>query len=269
MNARLAKPVATIARSEGIPSPPQPKRGRLPREGDLLNADSPRTSHQRQLEEVQRLVYSDAGENGVSLHIDRMSALSELLPMKAGMVFGLDLGTTSIGLSVIQDDTILSSYVHIFDLKQQTYKGVSQGSIRHQARSTRAHRQRRRRRLNAVRMLLISAGLPDPLSLLPAGDVYQMRAEGVDRLLSPAELSAVLYVIAKRRGFDPKRPLATKSTAQKSTNDRCHMEHISSLRWRLTQYRTVGEMLSRDGFFVSGGGKVGHGSGGITLLRAA
>jgi CRISPR-associated endonuclease Csn1 len=107
--------------------------------------------------------------------------------------------------------------------------------------------RRRRHRKERVRNLIISTGLltNEELTGLFTGneltDIYQLRAEALDRQLSREEFARVLIHLSQRRGF--------KSNAYGEKSDDGKLKAaISENEAKLIEkgYRTVGEMLFKD-----------------------
>ncbi len=76
---------------------------------------------------------------------------------------------------------------------------------------------------------------------------WQLRAEGLERKLEPAEWSAVIYHIIKHPGFQSNRRSITKDNDQSGAM----LESIKRNEKRLAEkcYHTAGEMVYRDDTF--------------------
>lgn len=127
---------------------------------------------------------------------------------------GLDLGIASIGWSVIHLDKnrIENLGVRIFTEAENPKTGESLAMPRRQARGARRRLHRKAVRMNQLRKLFVQEGLltpqekktfalTHPNSLSP----WQLRSEGLDRLLNPTEWARILFHIAKHRGFKSNR----------------------------------------------------------------
>ena len=128
------------------------------------------------------------------------------------LIFGLDLGTTSVGFAVIEHDSdgatgeIHRLGVRIFP-EARDPKGVPLNQERRQARLRRRQLRRRRERRYLLAKLLCDAGL------LPARgssewdeamklDPYDLRRRAFEReTLSPHETGRAIYHLAQRRHF--------------------------------------------------------------------
>lgn len=174
-------------------------------------------------------------------------------------ILGLDIGITSVGWCVLDNEKhkITGLGVRIFTKAENPKDGASLALPRRQARSARRRLKRRRARLDEIRSMMIYEGLASSESEIDAifdhvtekqGSPYQLRAEGLDRLLVNREWIRVLLHIAKHRGFQSNRKSAEKSDKETGFL----LEGIKENETRLQQkrYRTAGEMLWRDEKFA-------------------
>ena len=128
------------------------------------------------------------------------------------LVFGLDIGTTSIGFAVIDHDhdramgEILRLGVRIFP-EARDPKGAPLNQERRAARMRRRQLRRRRERRRSLGDLLHEAGLlPDrdspEWSAVMEADPYDLRRRAfADESLSPHETGRAVYHLAQRRHF--------------------------------------------------------------------
>lgn len=130
------------------------------------------------------------------------------------LVFGLDIGTTSIGFAVIEhDDEFAKEKIHRLGVRifpeARDPKGVPWNQERRQARLRRRQLRRRRERRRDLRGLLHEAGL---LPLHDGGspewneamkrDPYDLRRRAFEgEPLSPHEIGRAIYHLAQRRHF--------------------------------------------------------------------
>lgn len=164
---------------------------------------------------------------------------------------GLDLGTTSVGWAVIDNDNnrIHDLGVRIFESAENPKDGKSLAEPRRLARSTRRRLGRRRGRLDAVKTAFISTGMSTneiERALSAPNSPYRLRSEGLDRVLTPAELFISVYHITKRRGYKSNRKREAKSTDQEKKQV---LQSIAKTRKKLEEnpkIRTVGELLYQD-----------------------
>lgn len=171
---------------------------------------------------------------------------------------GLDIGITSVGWAVIQNDEkgepikIVDLGVRIFDKAENPKTGASLAAPRREARSARRRTRRRKHRLDRIKLLLEKSNIISladieimySLSVFEK-DVYQLRYEGLSRLLNNEELTRVLIHLAKRRGY--------KSNSKSETSDKKGEEgkaltaisqNVELMKTK--DYQTVGEMLYKD-----------------------
>ena len=170
---------------------------------------------------------------------------------------GLDIGITSIGWAVLQNDAsgepchTIDLGVRIFEAAEDPKTGASLAAPRREARSARRRLRRRRHRKERIRTLLVHAGVIsrerlDTLFLNSgfAQDVYTLRAEGLDRCLDNESWVRVLLHLAQRRGY------RSNSTAEAAKDkDSGILQQALDTNQALMEekgYRTVGEFFCRD-----------------------
>lgn len=162
---------------------------------------------------------------------------------------GLDIGTTSIGWAVIDEDKkrIHDVGVRIFEKPEDPQSGKSLAEPRRTARSARRRLKRRRQRLNTLKSFFVSNNLlseEDIQNILnPDQDKdyrrlnnpYHLREKGLEEKLTNAELFIALYHIAKRRGYK------SNSKAQDEDVSR----RIAEQRERAKQRQEAGKEISK------------------------
>lgn len=126
-------------------------------------------------------------------------------------IFGLDIGTTSIGFAVIDCDfehengRILRLGTRIFP-EARDPDGTPKNQERRQKRMMRRQCRRRRERRKLLNEILLAAGLlpafgsadwPQIMML----DPYALRDRGIDEELAPHEIGRMIYHLAKHRHF--------------------------------------------------------------------
>lgn len=131
---------------------------------------------------------------------------------------GLDVGTNSIGWSLIEDDArIIDIGVRIFSDGRDPQSGTSLAVDRREARSARRRRDRYIGRRSAFLEALVAHGLmpadADEAKLVAALDPYVLRAKALDEKLTPHEIGRALFHLNQRRGFKSNRK------AERKTND--------------------------------------------------
>ena len=163
---------------------------------------------------------------------------------------GLDIGTTSIGWAVINEDKkrIEDCGVRIFETPENPKNGESLALPRRTARSARHRLQRRRQRLNYLKNFFINnkflteaqiKNLLDPAKE-PKINPYVARAKGIEEKLTNEELFVALYHIAKRRGYKSNR----KKVEEKGDESGRVLKAISENQQFLEKYKTVGAVLN-------------------------
>ncbi len=173
---------------------------------------------------------------------------------------GLDIGIASIGWAVLGNDEdgtpnrIIDLGVRIFDKAEVENTCESLAAPRRDARSARRRLRRHRHRLERIRYLLVQQGVltqEEMTHLYDKSDMvspYQLRTEGLDRLLNAREFSKVLIHLAQRRGYQ------SNSTAEEAKNEKENGIIKSAIlenqqRMERGGYRTIGEMMYRDAAF--------------------
>lgn len=171
---------------------------------------------------------------------------------------GLDIGITSVGWAVLENNSmgepkrIVDLGVRIFDAAEDPQDGSSLAAPRRAARSARRRLRRRRHRSERLKQLFEENGLIRTEEFMKRygrkglPDVYQLRYEALERVLTGEELAQVLLHIAKHRGFQSNR----RSELEEKEAGRV-LEAISENEHLMLEkkYRTVGEMLYLDDKF--------------------
>ncbi len=180
---------------------------------------------------------------------------------KVNYRIGLDLGIASVGWAAILTDSkgepkhIIDLGVRVFDKAEVPKTGASLAAARRMARSTRRVTRRRRHRLDRIKLLLQSEGLikldvfMDRYYHSPGlPNVYKLRYEALDRILTPDEFAQVLIHLAKHRGFKSNRKSETKS---KENGKVLAAINKNKEVFEQKDYRTVGEMIYCDKSFYT------------------
>ena len=121
-------------------------------------------------------------------------------------VFGLDIGIASVGWAVLSEQRIIDLGVRCFDKAETAKEGEPLNLTRRQARLLRRRLHRRAWRLTQLARLLKREGLIADAKLFAKApsfpdNAWQLRLQGVDRLLTPLEWARVIYHLCKHRGF--------------------------------------------------------------------
>ncbi len=244
MRNNMSKKFTDCSGFERIPLSAMSRREGLPCEGRLLNTASLQSSHDRNIKSPLGCVQPNKNPNPIGVFQEKLTRSCAGLPIRKGAALGIDLGTTSCGLALIDNGRIVFAGVRLFGTSQHSYKGESKQQARRNIKAARARLRRHRQRRSAIGRLLVESGLPDPRRLQTAADPYRARAEGLDRRLSEAEFAAALYNIAKRRGYVPKPESACAGLDGGPGLYAPISQQVSRNEARAAAYRTVGEMLA-------------------------
>lgn len=173
------------------------------------------------------------------------------------LIFGLDIGTTSVGFAAIDHDPdtargrILRMGVRIFP---ETRDAKTHAPLNQQRRAKRMHRRQLRRR--RVRRKELNTALT-ALGLLPEfgttewdaimqTDPYELRSRALESALAPWEVGRAIYHLAQRRHFRG-RELPAEPDAEDSEDDAEEREAASEaedLRKELGKSgKTLGQWL--------------------------
>ena len=164
---------------------------------------------------------------------------------------GLDIGIASVGWAVINEDKsrIEDLGVRVFK-KAEEPDGKSLNLARREARGSRRRIRRRATRMQKVKELLVKYNLVSEKELETlyiiteiTPDVYELRAKGLDRLLSRQEFARVLTNIAKRRGYKSNRKI-DEEDKEVGKLSKGTIENKRILQEK--GYRTIGEMFYKD-----------------------
>ena len=174
------------------------------------------------------------------------------------MIFGFDIGTTSVGFAVIDyapesaSGKIWRLGVRIFPEGRDT-DGAPFNQQRRAARLRRRQLRRRRQRLHSLREELAKAGLlPDVPSsewdALMKSDPYHLRKRALTSdVLTPHQLGRALYHLAKRRHFKG-RELQEDDDEKKKEEDKDEKEAKTAREETLKELekgnKTLGAFLS-------------------------
>lgn len=164
---------------------------------------------------------------------------------------GLDIGIASVGWAVINEDKsrIEDLGVRVFK-KAEEPDGKSLNLARREARGSRRRIRRRATRMQKVKELLVKYNLVSEKELETlyiitetTPDIYELRAKGLDKLLSRQEFARVLTNIAKRRGYKSNRKI-DEEDKEVGKLSKGTIENKRILQEK--GYRTIGEMFYKD-----------------------
>lgn len=175
---------------------------------------------------------------------------------------GLDIGIASVGAAVVQTNSfdnpchLTEPDVRKFTAAECRENGKNNGESaavpRRECRSTRRRIRRKQLRMNCIKQALQKADLIDIDEFMKRysdgtlPNVYQLRYEGLDRLLTDDEFAQILIHIAKHRGF-----LSTRRADKKDKESGAILAATSANQKLMMEkgYRTVGEMMYLDESF--------------------
>ena len=176
---------------------------------------------------------------------------------------GLDLGVGSVGWAVLQTDDygnpikIENLGVRVFDKAENPKDGSSLALKRREARSTRRRLRRRRHRRDRVLSLLEDNNIISKKEVYNIfnnneykfeKNVYELRVEGIDTLLTPKELARVLINFVKRRGYKSNSISEEKSDKQLRKLLTATVENDKIMKEN--NYKTVAQMYLNDPRFT-------------------
>ena len=122
------------------------------------------------------------------------------------LTFGFDIGIASVGWAVLSETRIVDLGVRAFDKAETAKEGESLNLARRTARLMRRRLRRRAWRLTKVARLLKKHGVISDVALFKpenpfATSLWELRKQGLDRLLNAEEWARVIYHLCKHRGF--------------------------------------------------------------------
>jgi len=175
-------------------------------------------------------------------------------------VLGIDGGIASTGWAIVEISeveaagSVIAAGSRTFESPEEPSQNGPKlkNAERRLYRGQRRVVRRRAQRMAKIRALFHQAGLIEEAgrSALEGKGInpWMLRAEGLDRRLTPRELALALGHIAIHRGFrsNSKRDGATNKADESSKM----LSAIHTTQARLAQWRTVGEMFAHDPEFV-------------------
>ncbi len=172
---------------------------------------------------------------------------------KQSYSLGLDIGMASVGAALLADDHIIALHVRTFDKAETAKEGESLNLIRRESRLTRRRIRRRSHRLLRLTRLFKRVGMIEnakstAFAIPQQISTWQLRSEGLDRLLTPTEWAATLYHIVKHRGFLSNRKSEAK--ADEKAGQMLSGVSANQTRMKAGNYRTIGEMVATDDAFI-------------------
>lgn len=168
------------------------------------------------------------------------------------LFLGIDLGIGSCGWALVTDNSVIALGARTFDVPETDKTRTPTNQLRRTARGLRRVTNRRRQRMNAVRELLVEHGVLDQackaaLAGNGVADPWAARSAGLDRALTPKELSIALGHIAKHRGF---KSNSKRDRGENTASDSGKMlAAVAKTTEALSQWRSVGEMFAKSDEF--------------------
>ena len=178
-------------------------------------------------------------------------------------IIGLDMGIASVGFATVMLDEneqpcrIIKMNARIFEAAEHPKDGSSLAAPRRINRGMRRRLRRRRFRKEQIRSLIADKGIMtfeeiDEIynSGKELSDIYQIRAESLDRALSREEFVRLMIHLSQRRGFKSNRKVDASDSKSESGK---LLIAVKNNRERLNEkgYRTIGEMLYKDERFAA------------------
>lgn len=169
-------------------------------------------------------------------------------------ILGLDLGTNSIGWTIIDDkkEEIIHAGVRIFQEgvnRSATGSEISKNADRRLARGIRRQNFRFKRRRDELVEKLIQYGMypesDDSIEEYFKDDPYKLRTKGLDEKLNLFEFGRVLYHLNERRGFKSNRKTKAKDDSKiYSGKDNTAGITDTENAIKSGKFRTLGEYLA-------------------------
>ena len=167
---------------------------------------------------------------------------------------GLDIGIASVGFAVMElseDDRpikIIRIGSRVFDKPENPKDGASLALPRREARGMRRRIRRRSHRKQRIWQLIENEGILSDVQMEALyngriSDVYELRCNALDCLVTNEEFARILIHLSQRRGFKSNRRKEAKDAEAgkllKSVEENKRTMEVSG-------YRTVGEMFCKD-----------------------
>lgn len=173
-----------------------------------------------------------------------------------GYRIGLDIGITSVGWSVIENEEngnpkrIIDLGSRIFDAAESPKDGSPLAKDRRDARGTRRRLRRKKHRIERTKRLLERYNLISKKEIEDMYNdcnfqfnIYELRVQGLEEKLTNKELARVLISFVKKRGYksNSKSEESSKEAGKLLTATKENEELM-----KLKNYRTVSEMYLND-----------------------
>ena len=170
---------------------------------------------------------------------------------KTVYTLGLDIGIASVGWGLLGEDRIIDLGVRAFDKAETAKEGESLNKVRRDSRLMRHRIFQRSWRLTKLVRTLKRHGVISNIRLFTpqfpfAKPLWQLRAEGLDRLLTEEEWARVIYHLCKHRGFHWVSRAEEKKVEGDKTGESGRVKKgLSGTQKLMTEkgYRTAAEMV--------------------------
>lgn len=176
-----------------------------------------------------------------------------------GYRIGLDIGMTSVGWSVIENDSngnpirIIDLGSRIFDAAENPKDGSPLSKVRRDSRGLRRRLRRKHHRVERTKRLLERYNIISKKEIENMYEnykfqfsVYELRVQALDEKLTNKELARVLISFVKKRGYK------SNSKSEESNKDAGQLLTATRENEKLMKekgYRTVAEMYLKDDKF--------------------
>lgn len=177
-----------------------------------------------------------------------------------GYRIGLDIGITSVGWSVLEDDIngnpirIIDLGSRIFDAAENPKDGSALAKIRRDARGLRRRLRRKKHRVERTKNLLERYNIITKKELEELYSnykfqysVYELRVQGLDEKLTNKELARVLISMVKKRGY--KSSSKAEESSNKENGKLLTATKENEELMIMQGYRSVAEMYIKDDKF--------------------
>ena len=175
------------------------------------------------------------------------------------MIYGLDIGISSVGWAVIRLGDILrieDCGVRIFDSGEQTKMSPRKSQERRGCRSQRRLVRRRRHRKERLKFYLQKCGL---ISIEAIQAYYEnnqnnplvLREKGLNKRLCPEEIAACLIHISNYRGYKEFYDLETEDLDDETASEKKGLDELKKLMEQ-GGYQTAAQLFLHDPHFTNG-----------------
>lgn len=167
------------------------------------------------------------------------------------LTFGFDIGIASVGWAVLNETRIVDLGVRAFDKAETAKEGDSLNLVRRSARLLRRRLHQRAWRLKKLARLLQHQGVIADVALFKpenpyAYSLWQLRVDGLNRLLSGEEWARVIYHLCKHRGFHWVSKAEEKKAEEDTKGESGQVKKALASTTQLMQekgYRSAAEMV--------------------------